>query len=348
MGLTTPLAQQHTVPIALASQLLQLASRWKVGADELLSSAGLSGGSLDDPSERLPVATMCALLDRARDLTGEPGLGYYLGLQTRATLYGYLGFAALSAASLGDALALAVEYAPIFSTALSIEMRVEGRLASIRLEERADLGSVRDIVLISMTLGLREMGQALTGHRMRGSADFAIPEPAYQARFARLAPNVRFGQPANRILFDSADIALPIAMANPIALQLAQQQCERELDHLGFDTRLAARVRRLVAGNEGGLRSMDQVAARLEMRPRTLRRRLAEQGVSFAALVDDARRKWALELLRSSRLSLQDVAARLNYKTASSFVRAFHRWTGETPGSYRRVMRVRSRTGAGR
>jgi AraC-like DNA-binding protein len=291
---------------------------------------------------------MCALLERARDLTGEPGLGYYLGLQTRATLYGYLGFAALSAARLGDALALAVEYAPIFSTALAIDLSVDGRVASIRLEERADLGSVRDIVLISMTLGLREMGQALTGHRMRGSADFAIPEPAYQARFARLAPNVRFGQPVNRILFDSADIDLPIVMADPIALQLAQQQCERELDHLGFDTRLAARVRRLVVGDEGARCSMEQVAARLEMTPRTLRRRLAEQGVSFAALVDDERRSRALELLRSSRLSLRDVAARLEYKTPSSFVRAFHRWTGETPAMYRRGKRVGARSGAGR
>jgi AraC-like DNA-binding protein len=347
MGLTTPLAQQHTVPIALASQLVHLVKRWEIAPDELLTAAGLSGKDLEDPSERLPVATMCALLERARALTGEPGLGYYLGLQTRPTLYGYLGFAGLSAASLGDALALAVQYAPIFSTALTIDLSVDGRQATIRLNERADLGSVRDIVLISMTLGLREMGQALTGHRMRGSADFAIPEPDYQVRFARLAPNVRFDQPANRILFDSADFNLPIVMADPIALRLARQQCERELDHLDFDARLAARVRRLVADDDGVRRSMDQVALCLDMTPRTLRRRLAEQGVSFAALVDDERRSSALELVRSSRLSLRDIAGRLEYKTASSFVRAFHRWTGETPAAYRRVMRVRPRSGAG-
>jgi AraC-like DNA-binding protein len=339
MALTVPLAQQHTVPIALASQLVQLAKRWSVSADDLLSGVGLSRAHIEDPSGRLPVATMCALLERARGLTGEPGLGYYLGLQTRATLYGYLGFAALSAASLGDALSLAVQYAPIFSTALAIDLKVGGGVACIRLEERADLGSVRDIVLINMTLGLREMGRALTGRQLDGCADLAISEPDYQARFAHLVPNVRFGQPANRIVFDATAVDLPVVMADPIALRLAQHQCECELDRLGFDARLAARVRRLIAGDEGVRLSMEQVAGCLDMSPRTLRRRLVEQGVSFAALVDHERRNRALDLLRSSRLSIQDIAIRLEYRTASSFVRAFHRWTGETPATYRRVMR---------
>jgi AraC-like DNA-binding protein len=347
MGLTTPLAQRHTVPIALVSQLVHLAKRWQIASEELLAAAGLSAKNLEDPSGRLPLGNMCALLERARDLTGEPGLGYYLGLGTHATLYGYLGFAALSSASLGDALALAVEYAPIFSTALRFDLSVDGRQVSLRLDERADFGSVRDIVLISMTLGLREMGQALTGRRIHGSIALAIPEPDYQARFVRLAPNLRFGQPANRILFDSADVHLPIVMADPIALRLAQQQCERELGRLDFDTGLAARVRGLVVGDEGVRRSMDQVAALLDMTPRTLRRRLADQGVSFAELIDRERCDRALELVRASRLSLRNIAARLEYKTPSSFVRAFHRWTGETPSAYRRATRQRSRSGAG-
>src|SRR5258708_1771458 len=176
MGLTTAPGQGHTVPIALASQLVHLVKRWHVTSDELLSSVGLSGATLEDPFERLPVATMCALLERARDLTGEPGLGYYLGLQTRATLYGYLGFAALSASSLGDALGLAVQFAPTFSTALTIDLRVERHMAWLCLEEHADLGSVRDVVLINMMLGLREVGRALTGQQLKGSTDLAIPE----------------------------------------------------------------------------------------------------------------------------------------------------------------------------
>src|SRR5579864_5860696 len=73
--------QSHTVPVTLALQLVELVKRWHVPAEELLSGVPLSQRTLEDPLERFPVTTMCDLLERARLLTGEPGLGYYLGLQ---------------------------------------------------------------------------------------------------------------------------------------------------------------------------------------------------------------------------------------------------------------------------
>jgi len=120
-------ASEHTVPIALASQLVRLVKRWNVRAEDLLSEVGLTEKALEDPLVRLPVATMCSLLERARTLTAEPGLGYYLGVQTRATLYGYLGFAMMSASTVGEALNIVVQFAPIFSTALAVDVRVDGR-----------------------------------------------------------------------------------------------------------------------------------------------------------------------------------------------------------------------------
>jgi AraC-like DNA-binding protein len=328
----------HTVPIALLLRLVELVKRWHIPADELLSEVGLSEKTLEDPPDRLPVATMCALLQRARVLTGEPGLGYYLGLQHRVSIYGYLGFAALSAASLREALELAVQFAPVFSTALAISLRVEGSAASLCVEEHADLGPARDIVLISMLLGLREVGCALTGRNLQGDFELVVPEPAYYPRFADLAPNWRFGQPMNRMLFDAGSLDLPIVTADRAACRLARKLCERALDELGFDAGLADRVRRLLASYEGGFPSFAQVAAHIHLSPRTLKRRLAAQGLSFSALIDRERREKALDLLRSSRLSIEDVAERLDYTAASSFVRAFHRWTGKTPAAYRRAV----------
>jgi AraC-like DNA-binding protein len=337
LGPMRPSKQRPTVPIALVSQLVQMAQRWQVSPADLLASAGMSEESLGHPFERVPVATMCTLLDRARTLTGERGLGYYLGLQTRATLYGYLGFATLSAATVGDALKIILEFAPIFSTALAMSLRVEGRLASLSFEERVDLGSVRDIVLISMIVGLRELGRATTGRDTGGSADYAFPEPDYHSRFAHVALYSRFDQPVNRIQFDAAVLDFPVLTADPIAVQLARMHCERELDELGFTTRLSDRVRRLAAADDD-FGSLEQVAKQLDLSPRTLRRRLAAEGVSFSVLVDQGRCDKALRLLRSSRLSIDAVARQLGYTTASSFARAFHRWTGKTPLEYRRAI----------
>jgi AraC-like DNA-binding protein len=334
MSRTSPPGELHTVPIALAAQLLQLARRWDVPAADLLGAVGLSEEQLTDPFERIPLTTMCKLLERARARTGEPGLGYYLGLDTRATLYGAIGFAGLAAATIGDAIKLGLQYAPLFSTALAVELTVEGGLAVLTFEERADLGSVRDIILINMIVGLREIATVSTGRKTGGSADYAFPEPEYQARFAHIAPPSRFDQPSTRFRFDAAILNCAVLTRDPVARERARIQCERELDELRARSGLADRARRLLASED--VRSVDQLAARLNMTPRTLRRRLASVGASFSALVNESVRDEAQRLMRSSRMPIDEVARQLGYTSASSFARAFHRWTGKTPARYRR------------
>ena len=330
----------HTVPVSLVRHLVDLVERWHIPADELLAGTMVSEECLRDPFERISVETMHDLLHRARLLTGEPALGYYLGLQKRASVYGYLGFAVTHASSLREALALVLRFAPMFSTALTLELRVEGSVASLHLHEQIDLGPVRDVVLISMVVGMHAIACALVGREQDGLVELAIPEPSYPPKESPLLPVIRFGQPSNRLVFDAASLDAPIVTADRTALSLAQTLCERALEDLGFDTELLDRVRRLVAGEGAGFRTLEEVARRLHMSPRTLKRRLAAQGVSFSAVVDQERRDQALVLLRQHRLSIDDVAERLDYSTASTFVRAFHRWMGTTPAAYRRRARA--------
>src|SRR4029077_19190511 len=122
MGNTTQRDHRHTVPVSLALQLVELVKRWHVPPEELLSVVSLSPAGLVHPLDRLPVETMGQLLEHARLLTAEPGLGYYLGLQKRVSVYGYLGFAALSASSLREALELALRFSPLFSTAITMDL----------------------------------------------------------------------------------------------------------------------------------------------------------------------------------------------------------------------------------
>ena len=99
----------------------------------------------------------------------------------------------------------------------------------------------------------------------------------------------------------------------------------RELAPLG-EVRVLV-TQQLVAGAP-----MSGVAAALGVSDRTLRRRLAADGTSYQRLLDDVRESLAVELLGTGRLRVQDVAVRLGYAEASSFILAFRRWTGRTPG----------------
>jgi AraC-like DNA-binding protein len=151
-------------------------------------------------------------------------------------------------------------------------------------------------------------------------------------------PRARFGQPINRVVFDAANLDMPLPQADRTALELTRSQCERALDALGYEGNLAERVRRAMWHEDGdGFRSLDEVAESLAVSTRTLRRTLAEQRLSFSTLLDRERREKAIFLLRSSRTPLEAVAAHLGYSTVSNFGRAFHHWTGITPGAYRRM-----------
>src|SRR5580700_9652937 len=81
------------VPCSYALNLVELVARWGIPPQELLLGSCLAARDLEDPSGRIPLTTMNALVGRARDLTEEPGLGFYLGMQKRVSMYGYLGFA---------------------------------------------------------------------------------------------------------------------------------------------------------------------------------------------------------------------------------------------------------------
>jgi AraC-like DNA-binding protein len=330
--------QQHSVPATYADQLVQLVRRWGVGAAELLSGFGLSETDVQDAQRRLPLGVFVALIERARTLTGEPGLGFYLGLEKRVSMYGFLGFAAMSAASLRDALELFIRFTPTLTTSVSLALRVEGPVASITIHEHADMGSAHDVALLSLMIGMRQIGKTLTGRDIgHERADMTLPEPPYFQRFKHLAPHTRFDQPVSRVVFDAASLDWPLAHADRTALQLARQQCEHALDALGYDGNLIERVRRAIpAAERGGFRSLEEVASNLALSPRTLKRRLAARGTSFTTLLERERCESALLLLRSHKVSLESVAERLGYSTLSGFVRAFHRWTGRTPAAYRR------------
>jgi AraC-like DNA-binding protein len=335
MSPTTP----HTFPASHALQLVTLVRRWNISAEELLEGLDLSEAELEAPHARISVETLCAVSERARMLTAEPGIGFYVGMQKRLAMYGYLGFAAMSAATLREGIELAVRYAPIVSTSLSFELRVHGETATLTIEEHVDLGPTHDIGIFSLLVGMRQITIMMVGQALgEAVTDIPLAKPAYFDRFAHLLPGVRFDQPKLRIHFAASALDLPLVTPDRAALALAREACERQLNELGFEHQLPARVRRLAIGPEG-LRSIDEVARALRLSTRTLKRKLAVGGASFSTLVEREREERSLELLGAAELTLEEVAQRLGYSSVPNFARAFRRWRGESPAQYRRAAR---------
>jgi AraC-like DNA-binding protein len=326
---------EHRLSALHALHVAELVESWNLSADELLAEFGLSREQLSKPAASLPLSTFERVMLRACELTSEPGLGFLLGLRMRISAYGYLGFAAMTAADLRAALELACRFAPTQTTAIALRLEREDGSAALVLEERASLGAVREAVLLALAVGLVRIGSSLTGQELHGFLDFAFPKPEYFARFAALIPaRVRFSMPSHRLLFDARLLDLPLLLSEPAALHLAREQCERELEELRERASLSARLRSQLRRPDGGYRSFEEVARQNHTSVRTLARKLRAQGTSYSELLDQARQSAALELLRTD-LGIEAIAARLGYSDAANFTRAFRRWTGQSPSAHR-------------
>ena len=86
----------------------------------------------------------------------------------------------------------------------------------------------------------------------------------------------------------------------------------------------------------GRLPALNEVADMLHMHERTLRRKLESEGTSFNGIVDDVRASLALEYLRTTKMTTDDIAALIGFSDAANFRRAFKRWTGKAPSDFRR------------
>jgi AraC-like DNA-binding protein len=96
-------------------------------------------------------------------------------------------------------------------------------------------------------------------------------------------------------------------------------------------------VRKMILDSlKDGTPQLRRVADAFGLTPRTLERRLYRDGVDFTKLLDDARRRLAMDLLRDSKKKLTDIAHLLGYSEVSSFNRAFKRWTNSTPANFRK------------
>ncbi len=259
-----------------------------------------------------------------------------MGLQMRASAHGILGFAAMSSGTVRDAVRLAARYSVIRTTAIALSTHVGDGFATLAVDAHEALRGAREGYAFAILIGFWRMGQVLSGRDYDASLEFAFPKPAYFDRFTALLPPTSFDRPANQlVLRDLGLLEAPLTMADESSLRLAREQCEQLLQSLGLDGRLVPRVRSALARKPDDVPSLKSVARSLRLSPRTFRRHLEAEGLTFSALADEERRRRALHLLRSNELSVREVGERLGYSDVANFTRAFRRWTGKTPTAYR-------------
>lgn len=178
--------------------------------------------------------------------------------------------------------------------------------------------------------------ERLTGFRLQ-RVHFTRPRPPDPTRHRQLfGVEPRFDAPDNAIYFDAAWLDAPLQGADLALGEVLLRYAQGLAAHAPRLDPLLARVQHLVSsGLSGGDTSLASVARATGTSPRTLRRRLTLLGTSFQGVLDQARRDFAARYLLDEQASVADVAERVGFASVSAFQRAFQRWFGQAPSSYR-------------
>jgi AraC-like DNA-binding protein len=308
-----------------------------VDVDLWLARSHLSREQLNGPSLVLAYPTFQSLALDALSMSREPALGLLIGERLLANSHGMLGYAVLSSGTIRQALELALHYTPLRTSLISISHTVHAGELRIVFAETRPLGDIQRLVLEAVMLSTKNVLDSISmGICQVKTIAFPFDAPDY-APLARdlFRCDVQYGQPWAGATLPPEVIDVPLKMADAEAFREAALICQRELDKLTANESLAARVRRLLLEKQNGFPSLQVTARMFRMTPRTLHRRLVDEGTSFHALLEDVRRTLAVEHVKSGRFAIEEIAYMLGYSDLANFRRAFRRWESVPPSAYR-------------
>lgn len=332
-GGNTPL-----IPINYAEALIDLAIEKGAAKQSLLADTGIESRLLGKANVRISYEQYSALINNALRETNEPKLGLLLGQKLDIDSHGVLGKAAQSSPNLWTAMGLILRFYKTRYPILTLSFCIEDQLAFIQAEEAIHLGPNYSFIMETTFSSLYHVAKTLSNEdRFVEQLSLKYDGEKYGENYQGFFQTpVRFNQAANHVCFPIALLQKAIGSANADLVKEATEQCSSELEPLVYQEGLITRVRQIMLQIPGYFPKLDEVADQLHTSSRTLRRRLQDAGISYQKILDDIRREKALHYLMTGEQSIEKISVLLDYKDPSNFSRAFKKWTGRTPGSYRK------------
>jgi AraC-like DNA-binding protein len=327
----------RTAPLVAIPRLLR-----DLGQDPaaILAEAGIDPGLLADGERTISFASAGRLLAICAARTGCDHFGLILGQTAGLECLGLVGMLAQCSPDLGTALRSLVLHLHVYDRGAIPTLSVgehEARFGyAIYRPEAEGTAQTYDLALaigcnlLRALCGARwQPAEVLLSHARPG--DIGPYRRAFRAR-------LRFDAERSAMVFPASWLATPLPGAHPRRYRMLEARIGKLTATDGKD--LAARVRRIACDLMlDGKSSLGAVADALALHPRTLNRRLRQQGSSYWQLSEDCRQASARQLLRDTELAIADIAAVLSYSDVTVFTRAFRRWSGATPGAWRSAQR---------
>jgi AraC-like DNA-binding protein len=311
-----------------------------LSAAAILRRAGLPQAFADQPRVLLSTKELFALWRAVAEVSGDPAIGLLLGSENRPERFHPVSLAALSAENFGAAVDQMARYKQL-TCPEEITQSKEEQDWSIQFRWLlAD--EVEPPVLVECCFAwVLSIARHGTGTRLSPLRVEFVESRAHRKTIERhFGCPVVSGAARNAIVFRAADAERPFVTRNAELLAILAPQFEQELMQENKEENFVERVRLAIQQKLTGRRpTIEAIADGLHVSPRTLQRRLQDEGSSFQRLLDEARHQLARQYLNNSVLELNEAAYLLGYEDGNSFVRAFRTWEGVPPARWRERQR---------
>jgi AraC-like DNA-binding protein len=338
-----PLQQQRNllvpVPVCYANVITRGLEALGHDCSSLLDHSGVSAADLERQDARVSVMQQLQIITNALRISGDPGLGLCIGSLAPLSTHGAVAHAAISSTTVGAAMEVVCRYHRTRGGFFALVLRTVDDGMLVELNETVDLSSARRCLHEAVMLTLQAMLDATVGVRHDGARIvFAYPAPPDSPRFAEhFHVPVYFGAPRTALWISRSLARERCITADATSCRNATRQCEQELAALDPTGCFVSQVQSLIGVSLGVDCTAASIAAQCGCSTRSMNRRLADEGTSYRALLDEARRQRAHHELRASRLSINDISSRLGYQDPSNFGRAARAWFGVSPSRYREL-----------
>jgi AraC-like DNA-binding protein len=334
-----------TVSVTSSRAVVEAAARRGADTSRILAEHGIDPAQLHDKDLRLPAPTVAKLWAAASIAAREPELPIHAAVELAWGSYRVIDMLAASACTVGEGLTLISQYFRIIHDTVLVPIRERPDGARVfRVEDvRGDAipAPYVDYTLAACLYRMRYAGAAPIEAEIHLRRAAPIDLAGHHRAFGT---NLEFGAHEDCAVLTQAQWTAPMSPSDPLLQSVLKDHADqvlRGLPSLDADREnpLADVQQVLLEAMPRGRVDLDHAAKQLGVSARTLQRRLAETGTRWSDLVEDARRQLSARLLADASLSVDDVAVLLGYAEASVFHRAFRRWTGQTPGAFRKQHR---------
>lgn len=291
---------------------------------DFFSRAGMSPNLFLHGARWLPRDFCFDLIQKAVRLTGNPNLGAQVGAAIQMPDLGAYGESIMAAPNLGEALRIAGQnlHEVNRGSILQLESTPRSFIFHFRFEGRLSLDPLQfDLGTVAVLRTIASLSNEPDGITVR----LTLPPSGLASPLdEHLGEKIEFGSQSNAVIIDRDLLNLP----------LNRYDARHSLPDIACISTTARLILDLLPEGQA---TLNDIAARLDLKERTLQRRLAKFGITFEQLVDTIRYDEAMRLLRMDRDSLAEIALQLGYSDQANFNRAFRRWTGKPPSVYRQA-----------